>query len=105
MTTAYLDAANEIKNQIGGRSLFMLGAKHLCASQTKDEEPALSFKVGANAKKVTHIRVVLEKSDTYRMEFLACRGTTVRTVATVEGVYADQLHATIESNTGLYTRL
>lgn len=100
-STASLSVANTISSQIGSRALFMIGAKNLCAS-----ENSLSFKIMGNAKKVTHIRVTLTLSDTYRVEFLRCVGTKpLVTIADRDDVYAENLLAVIESETGLRTSL
>lgn len=98
-----LNVANEISRQIGNRAFAMMGAKNLLGS-----EDSLQFKVGRNAKRVTHIRVTLDPSDTYRVEFIRVgRAPMFKTtpVADFDGVYADTLHALIESNTGLYLSL
>ena len=81
----------------------MMGAKNLLGS-----EDALQFKIGRNAKRVTHIRVTLDATDTYTVEFIRVgRAPMFKTtpVADFSGVYADQLHAIIEANTGLYLSL
>lgn len=58
---------------------------------------------------VTHVRITLEPSDTYKVEFLRVRShgpahaTTV--LADFDGVYADMLHSIIETNTGLHLSL
>ena len=89
--------AQTIAQQIGNRAFFMMGAKNLMADGN-----TLTFKVGSNAKKVTHVRVTLEPFDTYRMEFLNIRGFNApKTLSEVDGVYFDGLHQVIESNTGL----
>lgn len=92
--------AQTISNQIGGRAFQMMGARNLI-----DTGNGLTFKVGRNAKAVTHVRVELTDADLYDVTFLACRGTKVKTKAEAEGIYADQLHAVIERETGLYLSL
>jgi hypothetical protein len=87
-----------IADQIGRRTLFMLGAKSLLG-----DERSLRFQV--RGSKVTHIRITLGGDDLYAMEFLRCRGLKVETLATEDGVYADMLHAVIERHTGLRTSL
>lgn len=100
-TTNTLQVANTIRAQIGERALFMVGAKNLCGSAD-----ALTFKVGRNAKKVTHIRVTLTPADVYRVEFLKCRGfDPVVTIADRDNVYAESLNAVIETETGFRTSL
>jgi len=92
--------ANTIRQQIGGGALFMLGAKNLVA-----HKDGLSFKVGRNAKGVTHVTVTLLPSDTYRVHFQRVWGTKVTTKADHSDVYVDCLHTIIESETGMYTSL
>jgi hypothetical protein len=86
--------------QLGNRSLFMVGAKQLVA-----EERALRFRIMRNEKGVTHVRIELAADDTYTIEFLAVRGMKVRTVAKTEGVYVDAMHETLERETGLAWRM
>lgn len=100
MTTTDMTVANTIREQLGRKALFMIGAKDLVGS-----ENSLSFRIGRNEKGVTHIRIVLDPSDTYTLTFLRVRGLSVKEVSSISFVYADQLRSTIETNTGLYTSL
>ena len=95
-----MKVANEIRNQIGNKALMMIGAKNLGAT-----ENSLSFKVGRNSKKVTHIKIELNVMDTYTMTFFNIRGTNFKTVNKMEGVYCDMIHKAIEDNTGMCTSL
>ena len=99
MTTAI---AQTIAQQIGKQALFMLGAKNLVAS-----ENALTFKVGRNAKRVTHIKVELNGYDLYDITYykITNRGLNVIELHTSTMVYFDQLHADFEAQTGMYTKL
>ena len=92
--------AHTIQQQIGRRAFFMLGAKNLVG-----HSDGLSFRVGRNAKGVTHVTVTLLPSDTYRVHFQRVWGTKVTTKADHEGVYVDSLHQIIEAETGMYTSL
>lgn len=93
-------AAEIIRDQLGGGALMMLGAKDILGS-----ENALQFAI-RGSRKVSKIRITLDPSDTYTVEFFKKNGRfDYATVATVEGVYVDSLHAVIETNTGLYTSL
>ena len=97
-----MTVSKTIAAQIGGRALFMLGAKNLMG-----DEKSLTFKVGRGAKNtkgtITHIRITLDfATDTYNMEFLWVRGTSpVKTRASYEGLYADMMHETISEETGM----
>jgi hypothetical protein len=92
--------ATTIAAQIGNRAFAMMGAKNLLAS-----ERALQFKIGRNAKGVTHVTVTLDPTDTYTVKFDRVRKYVAKPVAEVEGVYVDSLRSVIESNTGLYLSL
>ena len=103
--TTGINMSQTIADQIGSRAFFMLGAakKPLVAI-----ENGLQFGVGRNAKSVTHVRIVLTPDDLYTVEFSNVsmrRAEMVKILETVEGVYADQLRAVIETGTGLYTSL
>lgn len=84
-----------------GTALPMMGAKDLVATET-----GLQFKIGRNSKGGNKIRIALRMDDTYAVEFWHVKGTNIFQVGeTVEGVYADALHATLKNLTGLETRL
>lgn len=91
--------ANTIREQIGHKAFFMLGAKDLVAS-----ENALQFRI-RGSRVCNSIRVELDPSDTYRVEFWKIHAGKSTKVAEVEDVYVDSLHQVIERNTGLYTSL
>jgi hypothetical protein len=101
-----MEVANIIKDQIGGRALFMLGAKELIGT-----ENSLQFRIGRNAKGVTHIKITLDPSDTYTVEFTRFRMNhktyvpSIVVLAKVDDVYVEDLHSVIETHTGMYTSL
>ena len=91
--------AENIQAQIGGRTFYMLGSwNHV------DHGDALGFRI-RGSRTVNHVKVTLTSRDLYDVEFGKIYGHNYRVVRTVEGIYADMLHRTIESNTGLYTNL
>jgi hypothetical protein len=96
--------AATLAQQIGRPAFVMIGARDILG-----REDGLSFRVGRNAKSVTHLRITLDPSDTYTVEALRIRRVqgvlTPKVVETRELVYADSLHQTIEALTGLYTKL
>lgn len=98
--TERLERAEIIRQQIGHRAMVMIGAREMVAT-----ERGLQFRVGANAKKVTHIVVELAADDTYTMTFSARRGGRYAVRAVVDGVYCDGLNQVIQAETGLYTSL
>ncbi len=99
---ADMNIANEIAKQIGAKAFFMMGSKKTLIGG-KDN---LSFKVMRNGKKVTHIRVTLDASDTYTVEFIRCWGTKAPNVLkTVKDVYCEMLRSVIGDGTGLELRM
>jgi hypothetical protein len=106
MEAETLEVADTIRKQLGRKALFMLGAKDLMGSA---KERFLQFKIGRNAKSVSHIRITLTPADTYTVtSYRARRSKGVmqcKTLETYEDVYVDSLHQVIESLTGMYTSL
>jgi hypothetical protein len=51
------------------------------------------------------VRIALDLSDTYTMTFYKIRGIDCAMVASIDGIYADQLCRAIERETGLATTL
>jgi hypothetical protein len=95
------NVAQTILSQLGGnRFCAMTGAKGFVYSAN-----SLSFKVGRNAGKVTHVRVVLDASDTYSVTFFAISARCNRTVREASGIYADNLQSLFTHVTGLAVRL
>ncbi len=89
--------ANEISKQIGNAAFCMIGAKNLVGGDNY-----LTFKIMRNAKRVTHVRVTLDPSDTYTVEFIRCWGTKAPEILeSVEGIYCDMLKSVIGCGTGL----
>ena len=97
-----MKTANVIINQLGNRALMMLGAKNLMGLK---DDAGLTFKIGRNSKKVTHIRITLTSMDLYDVEYIYVRGTTIKTTNESNSIYNDMLLNDIEVNTGLYTSL
>lgn len=93
--------ANTILNQLGGgRFAAMTGAKNLL-----DLGNGVQFRVGRNAKRVTHVRITLDPSDTYSVQFHNVRGHNVKLLGQFSDIYADMLVELFETETGLYTSL
>ena len=99
MSNTKLTVANEIRDQLGNKALFMLGAKNLMGG-----ENFLSFRI-RGSKKVNYVKIALNAMDTYDMEFGKIWGGKYKVVTKKEGVYNDMLHVMISENTGLYTSL
>lgn len=94
-----LTIATEIRNQIGHKALYMLGAKNIAGDSN-----SLSFRI-RGSQKVNHIKIALNSMDLYDMTFGKIRGDSYKVVSEKNGVYNDMLHGIIESETGLYTSL
>ncbi len=93
--------ANTILEQLGG-NLFvaMTGATNFLG-----REDGISFKIGRNAKGITHLRITLTAMDDYQVEFLKIRGVSIKPVAFREGLQAANLADVFRSVTGLETSL
>ena len=90
-----------ILKQLGGnRFIAMTGAKNL-GTNGKD----LSFSIGRNAKKVTHVHIKLTSMDLYDVEFINMRGAKRKVIKKVKGVYGDMLPKIFQKYTGMRTRL
>jgi hypothetical protein len=103
--------AEIIRQQLGHKALYILGARDLIAT-----DRGLRFTI-RGCQKANRIEITLDADDTYTvrvsrfsparfnrrtMSFSAMKDTTV---SNHEGVYVDSLHRVIESATGLYTSL
>lgn len=95
--------ATTILQQLGGnRFVAMTGARQIVAGPE-----FLQFAIGRGA--VNHankVRVTLEPTDTYCVEFFYCRGVDCRQCGdSLRGIYADQLREVFTSQTGMDTHL
>jgi hypothetical protein len=92
--------AQTILNQLGGNKFIaMTGAKNFVGS---DKE--LMFQLPTNQSKGNKMRITLN-ADLYTVEVFKIRGVEVKTMASREMVYADQLRSVFTSITGLETSL
>lgn len=94
-----LITAETIKSQLTNKTLYMLGAYDVLGT-----ENSLSFKI-KGSKKFRHIEITLNSHDLYDISFTQWRKDNITNQITIKDVYVDQLHSTIEKNTGLYTKL
>jgi hypothetical protein len=95
------DVAKTILQQLGGNKFVaMTGAKNFLASPD-----GISFRIGSNASGVNAIRIKLNGSDAYDIEFLAIRGTSLKVKGKEDGVQADQLARVFTKHTGMVTSL
>ena len=87
--------------QLGANKFIaMTGAK-----QFSFGKQGLGFRIGKNSKSINYVRVDLKSNDLYDMEFIRIRGSKIKVVKKVTGVYNDQLQKIFTKHTGLYTRL
>ncbi len=91
--------ANEIRNQLGGKALYMLGARNLAG-----DEKSLQFDI-RGSKRFNRIKIQLNSKDLYDITFYKIVKFDIKDMKTVNDVYVDQLHNVIEKETGLYTQL
>jgi len=95
------ETAETIRQQIGGKALYMLGAKNF----SFDADGSLSFRI-RGSKKVNYIKVTLDRGmDLYNMELGKIWGYNYKVVAEETGLYFDMLCTMIEKHSGLYTSL
>lgn len=91
-----------ILQQLGGNKFIaMTGAKMFVQSDN-----SLQFRIPKfPGVKVNFVKIILEPSDTYRVQFMKIRGTTFETIAEREDIYAENLKDVFTRVTGLRTSL
>lgn len=96
------EIAKTILQQLGGsKFVAMTGAKNLGFTDT-----GLSFQIGRNAGKVSHVAINLDVGkDLYDMFFYNIRGAKMKTIKEYKGVSFDQLQKLFIEVTGMYTSL
>ena len=102
MSNSTLTVANEIRRQIGGsRFAMMTGANSFMGG-----ENFLSFRLPKfEGLRINYVRITLDPSDTYTVEFSRVYGGKYTVLETVSDVYCDTLRQVFESATGLRTSL
>jgi hypothetical protein len=98
-----LTVANTILSQMGGtgRLSMMIGAHTYTGSVN-----SVTFKFKARAKNGSNcLRVTLDPSDTYTVEFLSLRSMNVKVKETLSDIYAEDLRRIFQEKTGLYLSL
>ena len=92
-----LTVPKTILDQLGGESFVMTsGATGLIGSAD-----SLTFKLGRNPKRVTHVRVTLTRDGVYDMTFF----TTSKGPQSHDGIHREMLQEVFGANTGLYRAL
>ena len=92
--------AQTIASQLGNKALVMWGAKNRV-----DMGNGMSFKVGRNAAKITHVAIKLNGSDLYDVKFEAVRGANVRPISSFDDIDVSNLRGLIVDQTGMYASL
>ena len=96
-----MTVAEIILSQLGGRKfIVMTGAKNLL-----DHGSALSMRIPSSKDKFNYVKITLDPSDTYTVEFGRVWGTSYRVIETMDGIYNDMLRDIFEERTGLFTSL
>jgi len=116
-STEAIQVHKEILKQLGGNKfLVMTGSKNLLYSAT--ENNFLSMKLTANKLKAQYLKITLDSTDTYTMEFTKvvkqyekignikfCVKETPVVLYSISGVYNDMLQSIFTKQTGLNTHL
>lgn len=98
---ADLSVANIIREQIGHKALYMIGAKNLIGS-----ENSLTFRIMRNEMKVTYIKVTLNGNDYYDVDFFKMkRDYTKVYISQHTDVDFTMLRKLIQDETHLYVSL
>jgi hypothetical protein len=95
--------ARIILEQLGGRTFTAMTGSHALVAH----RDALSMRLRRNVASAQYLKITLDPSDTYTMEFTRfhARSNTLKTVRRIEGQYCDQLQERFTEVTGLHTRL
>lgn len=96
-----MNTSQIILQQLGGNVFVaMTGARHLVGSPD-----ALQFKLPANFAKdgINTVRVSIDTTDTYTVEFGRSRGISYKTISVHLGIYAEMLRDLFTAQTGLDT--
>ena len=96
-----MTVAQTILDQLGGNKFIaMTGSKNFLSG-----EKYLSMKLAKNQSGATQLRIELEATDTYKMEFLRCTKKGCSTIIICDFVYCDELQSWFTAVTGLNTSL
>lgn len=100
------DTIANIIATLGGGKIFAMAFSSY--SYGTSPNPVLTLSIAPSLKraaKMSHVRVTLMPSDTYKVEFISVRAGKVKTVAELDDVYCDMLKPLVETKTGLYLSL
>jgi hypothetical protein len=96
------EIAKTILQQLGGGQFVAVTGAHGFVAI----DNGLQFQLHAGAKdKINKVRIVLTPADEYAVTFASVKHGAAQIVATLDGLYFDQLQDVFEEHTGLYTTL
>jgi hypothetical protein len=103
--TNTLGVANTILEQLGGRKFIaMTGARNILGDGN-----SVSFRLpgagGFCKNGINYVKITLDPSNTYAVQFSRIRGRQVKSVDVVSDIYADALRDIFTSVTGLAVSL
>lgn len=103
MTDAATIAKTTLAQLGGGKFIAMTGAKNFI----RGNDGSLHFQLPARfaTNGATRVKVMLDPTDTYTMEFFRVRKMEAVTISRHEGLYCDMLQDVFTSETGLDTHL
>lgn len=98
--------AHVILEQLGGagKLMVMAGAKMPFVSLS-EQRGGVQFSIGRNEKRVNKVKIVLNGSDLYDVEYWRIWGAKATLLSSSENIYGDMLMDDFESNTGMYLTL
>ena len=96
-----LEQAQTIINQFGGNGFKMMtGAKNFTFGPD-----GLTFRIGRNCHKINGVRVQLEPTDVYTVEFLRVSKNGIKVASRHEDVYCHDLIDLFEVQTGMFASI
>lgn len=90
----------ENANRAYRRLISSCGAKYISYDGSNDNY--LQFRIGRNASKCNLVKIILDVSDTYTMQFISIRGDSVKIKEEFNFVFFDQLQPIFEKTTGMH---
>ena len=95
-----------IRRQIGQGTFAMLGARNLFDGTDQQGNHYLQFKIGTNPSEITHIKVTLNKSDTYDIDYgKLLRNLDYKIIDSSSGILGTNIVSDLGRRTGLATTL
>lgn len=98
-----MSVAVGILKNLGGQKFVVMTGSHQFCEHKKDN--ALTMKLRRNQSKANYLKITLNGSDLYDMEFIKIISGNMKTVAEKKDVYNDMLQGIFTEVTGLYTHL